>query len=48
MIGIDLDAIERELCGMYREGVRQFDELQRTWGALAGELESWFEADGCG
>ncbi len=41
--GVDLDAIERELRGMYREGVKQFGGLARAWGPLAGALGGWFE-----
>ena len=43
VVGLDLAAIERELRGMYREGVRQFGGLQRAWGPLEGVLEDWFE-----
>ncbi len=42
--GVDLDAIERELRGMYREGVKQFGGLARAWGPLEGALGSWFES----
>ena len=38
VVGVDLPAIERELRGMYREGVRQFGGLQRAWGPLEGAL----------
>ena len=49
VVGVDLPAIERELRGMYREGVRQFGGLQRAWGPLAGALSGWFEGQlGCG
>jgi cytosine/adenosine deaminase-related metal-dependent hydrolase len=49
VIGVDLDAIERELRGMYREGVRQFGGLQRAWGPLEGTLGNWFKGQaGCG
>ena len=49
VVGVDLDAIERELRGMYREGVRQFGGLQRAWGPLEGALGGWFEGRmGCG
>ena len=49
VVGVDLPAIERELRGMYREGVRQFGGLQRAWGPLEGVLGGWFEGQvGCG
>ena len=49
VVGVDLDAIERELRGMYREGVRQFGGLERAWGPLEGGLRGWFEGHaGCG
>ena len=49
VVGVDLPAIERELRGMYREGVRQFGGLQRAWGPLEGALGGWFEGQvGCG
>jgi cytosine/adenosine deaminase-related metal-dependent hydrolase len=47
--GVDLDAIERELREMYREGERQFSGLARAWGPLEGALANWFEGQlGCG
>ncbi|MDO9561791.1 MAG: amidohydrolase family protein [Bradyrhizobium sp.] len=47
--GVDLPAIERELRGMYREGVKQFGGLQRAWAPLEGALSGWFERQmGCG
>ncbi len=46
--GVDLAAIEQELRGMYRAGVKQFDGLQRAWAPLAGALGDWFEGPlGC-
>jgi cytosine/adenosine deaminase-related metal-dependent hydrolase len=49
VVGVDLEAIERELHGMYREGMKQFGGLQRAWGPLEGALGSWFEGQlGCG
>ncbi|MDP3689859.1 amidohydrolase family protein [Bradyrhizobium sp.] len=49
VVGVDLPAIERELRGMYREGVKQFGGLQRAWGPLEGALSGWFEGQmGCG
>jgi cytosine/adenosine deaminase-related metal-dependent hydrolase len=41
--GVDLPAIEQELRGMYRAGIKQFGGLERAWGPLAGELGNWFE-----
>ncbi len=47
--GVNLPAIEQELRGMYRDGVKQFGGLQRAWGPLAGKLSHWFETQlGCG
>ena len=49
VVGVDLPAIEQELRGMYRAGVRQFGGLQQAWGPLARELRGWFEGQvGCG
>lgn len=49
VVGVDLPEIERELRGMYREGVRQFGGLKRAWGPLEGALRGWFEGQvGCG
>ena len=41
VVGVDLDAIERELQGMYRDGVRQFGGLERAWELLEGALGGW-------
>jgi len=47
--GVDLPAIEQELRGMYRAGVKQFARLERAWAPLAGALGNWFEGQlGCG
>ena len=47
--GVDLPAIEQELRGMYRAGVKRFGGLERAWTPLAGALGSWFEGQfGCG
>jgi cytosine/adenosine deaminase-related metal-dependent hydrolase len=47
--GVDLPAIEQELRGMYRDGVKQFGGLERAWAPLAGALSHWFDAQlGCG
>jgi cytosine/adenosine deaminase-related metal-dependent hydrolase len=46
--GVDLAAIEQELRGMYRAGIKQFGGLQRAWAPLAGALSHWFEKQlGC-
>jgi cytosine/adenosine deaminase-related metal-dependent hydrolase len=46
--GVDLPAIEQELRGIYRDGVKQFGRLERVWAPLAGALGSWFEGQlGC-
>ena len=41
--GVDLPAIERELRGLYRNGVKQFGKLEQAWPPLSGALEKWFE-----
>ena len=47
--GVDLPAMEQELRGIYRDGVKQFGRLERVWAPLAGALGSWFEGQlGCG
>src|SRR5205814_1377539 len=47
--GVDLAAIEQELRGMYRDGVKQFGGLQRAWTPLAGALSHWVDVQlGCG
>jgi len=47
--GVDLPAIEQELRGMYRAGVKQFSGLERAWAPLVGALSHWFETQlGCG
>jgi len=38
-----LPAIEQELRGMYRAGLKQFGGLERAWAPLAGALGHWFE-----
>lgn len=49
VVGVDLPAIERELRGMYREGIKKFGGLERAWGPLAGALGNWSEGQlGCG
>jgi len=47
--GVDLAAVELELRGMYRAGVKQFGGLEQAWTPLSGALGSWFEEQlGCG
>jgi cytosine/adenosine deaminase-related metal-dependent hydrolase len=47
--GVDLAAIEQELRGMYRAGVKQYGGLQRAWTPLAAALGDRFEGQlGCG
>jgi cytosine/adenosine deaminase-related metal-dependent hydrolase len=49
LTGVDLPAIEHELRGMYRAGVKQFGGLQRAWEPLTGALSHWFKKQlGCG
>ena len=43
LVGVDLPAIEQELRGMYRDGVKQFGGLERAWVPLAASLSDWFE-----
>jgi cytosine/adenosine deaminase-related metal-dependent hydrolase len=40
--GVDLLAIEQELRGMYRAGIKQFGGLERAWPPLAEALSHWF------
>ena len=42
--GIDLPAIEAELRGLYRDGVKQFGRLEQAWAPLSASLGRWFEA----
>ena len=42
--GVDLPAIEHELRGLYRNGVKQFGGLRQAWAPLSASLQSWFEA----
>jgi hypothetical protein len=49
LTGVDLPAIDLELRGMYRAGVKLFSGLERAWAPLAGALSHWFETQlGCG
>jgi cytosine/adenosine deaminase-related metal-dependent hydrolase len=41
--GVDLAAIEQELRGMYRTGIKQFGRLERAWSPLSTSLGNWFE-----
>jgi len=43
VVGVDLPAIEQELRGMYRAGVKQFGRLKQAWPPLAATLGDWFE-----
>lgn len=47
LIGIDLDAMETELRGMYRASVPQFKALERAWKPLESALTQWFRHQGC-
>jgi cytosine/adenosine deaminase-related metal-dependent hydrolase len=42
--GVDLEAIEVELRGMYRASARKLSPFQRAWPSLSGKLQDWFES----
>jgi hypothetical protein len=47
--GVDLPAIEKELRGRYRDGVRQYGRLEQAWPPFSATLGNWFETHlGCG
>jgi cytosine/adenosine deaminase-related metal-dependent hydrolase len=41
--GVDLDAIEQELRGIYRASAKQLAPFQRAWPTLSASLQGWFE-----
>ncbi len=47
LVGIDLDALETEIRGLYRASVPQFKALERAWKPLEGALANWFKHQGC-
>jgi cytosine/adenosine deaminase-related metal-dependent hydrolase len=47
LTGVDLDAMEREIRGMYRATIPQFTALERAWKPLEGALTHWFKHQGC-
>lgn len=47
LTGVDLEAMEAELRGMYRVSVPQFRALERAWKPLEGALTQWFKHQGC-
>jgi len=47
LTGVDLDAMEAEIRGMYRANVPQFRALERAWKPLEGALAQWFRHQGC-
>jgi cytosine/adenosine deaminase-related metal-dependent hydrolase len=42
--GVDLEAIEVELRGMYRANARKLLPFQHAWPSLSGKLQDWFES----
>jgi len=47
LTGVDLDAMEAEIRGMYRASVPQFKALERAWKPLEGAITQWFRHQGC-
>jgi hypothetical protein len=47
LTGVDLDAMETEIRGLYRASVPQFKALERAWTPLEGTLTQWFKHQGC-
>lgn len=47
LTGVDLDAMESEIRGMYRAGIPQFKALEQAWKPLEGALAHWFKHQGC-
>jgi cytosine/adenosine deaminase-related metal-dependent hydrolase len=42
--GVDLEAIEQELRGIYRASAKDYAPLLRAWPTLSAGLQDWFEA----
>jgi cytosine/adenosine deaminase-related metal-dependent hydrolase len=42
--GVDLEAIEVELRGIYRASSRKLAPFQQAWPALSGKVQDWFES----
>jgi cytosine/adenosine deaminase-related metal-dependent hydrolase len=42
--GVDLEAIEVELRGMYRASARRLSPFQQAWPLLSGKVQDWFES----
>jgi cytosine/adenosine deaminase-related metal-dependent hydrolase len=42
--GVDLDAIEQELRGMYRASAQKLSPFQRAWPSLSRQVQDWFES----
>ncbi len=47
LTGVDLNAMEAEIRGMYRANVPQFRALEQAWKPLEGALAQWFRHQGC-
>lgn len=47
LTGVDLDAMESEIRGMYRANLPQYAALERAWKPLEGALAQWFRHQGC-
>jgi cytosine/adenosine deaminase-related metal-dependent hydrolase len=45
--GLDLDAMEIELRGLYRKNVPHYEGLQRAWKPFEGAVAQWFRTQGC-
>lgn len=42
--GVDLEAIDRELRGIYRAGAQKLSPFQRAWPSLSPRVQTWFES----
>jgi len=47
-VGVDLAGVDRELRGLYRQGLHKFSQFQQAWKPLEGALTRWYGAQmGC-
>ena len=45
--GVDLEAMETELRGLYRKSVPQFQAFERAWTPFESVVSHWFRQQGC-
>lgn len=45
--GVDLEAMETELRGLYRKSVPQFKAFERAWAPFESAVSHWFRQQGC-